>query len=132
MRGFIVAAGLAVLATACSEAKQETPPPAQRSESAQTAVTGLCEAESLASGGGRDEARAVYEQESKSYLEDLATQTRDQDPSLAAELLEAKRQVERALQAGDPELVTGLLGQLRAVVESALAKLGMANVGCFK
>ena len=48
-------------------------------------------------------------------------------------MLEAKQQVERALQAGaDPELLADLIGRLRAVVESALASMGMANVGCFK
>ena len=48
-------------------------------------------------------------------------------------MLEAKQQVERALQAGgDAELLTDLIGRLRVVVETALASMGMANVGCFK
>jgi hypothetical protein len=87
----------------------------------------------LASGGGLDEARQVFQDQSHAYLHQLAAELQEQDRSLAAELLEAKQQVERALQAGgDAELLTDLISRLRVVVETALASMGMANVGCFK
>ncbi|HZA27503.1 MAG TPA: hypothetical protein VE915_07655 [Actinomycetota bacterium] len=133
MRRLIVAVGLTVLATACTGTGQKTDSTAQGSSSPQAAVTGLCEAQSLASGGGLDEARQVFQDQSHAYLHQLAAELQERDRSLAAELLEAKQQVERALQAGaDPELLADLIGRLRAVVESALASMGMANVGCFK
>ena len=80
-----------------------------------------------------DEARRVFQDQSHAYLHQLAAELQERDRSLAAELLEAKQQVERAFQAeGDPELMTDLITRLRQVVEAGLASMGMANVGCFK
>ena len=80
-----------------------------------------------------DEARSVFQDQSHAYLHQLAAELQESDRSLAAELLEAKQQVERAFQAeGDPELMTDLISRLRQVVEAGLASMGMANVGCFK
>jgi hypothetical protein len=128
-----VAISLVVLASACTGTDQKADSPAPRSRGPQAAVTGLCEAQSLASGGGLDEARQVFQDESHAYLHQLAAELQERDRSLAAELLEAKQQVERALQAGgDAELLSDLISRLRVVVEAALASMGMANVGCFK
>ena len=133
MRRLGVAISLVVLASACTGTDQKADSPARGSRGPQAAVTGLCEAQSLASGGGLDEARQVFQDESHAYLHQLAADLQERDRSLAAELLEAKQQVERALQAGgDAELLTDLIGRLRMVVETALASMGMANVGCFK
>lgn len=132
-RSLIVAIGLMVLASACTETDREADSTTRGSRGPQAAVTGLCEAQSLASGGGVEEARQVFEDQSHAYLHQLAAELQESDRSLAAELLEAKQQVERAFQAeGDPELLTDLIVQLREVVEAALASMGMANVGCFK
>ena len=133
MRRLSVAISLVVLASACTGTDQSADSPARRSLDPQAAVTGLCEAQSLASGGGLDQARQVFQDQSHAYLHQLAAELQERDRSLAAELLEAKQQVERALQArGDAELLTDLISRLRVVVETALASMGMANVGCFK
>lgn len=132
-RRLIVAIGLVALVSACTGTDREADSTAQGSRGPQAAVTGLCEAQSLASGGGLDEARQVFQDESHAYLHQLAGELQERDRSLAAELLEAKQQVERAFQAeGDPELMTDLIVRLRAVAEAALASMGMASVGCFK
>jgi hypothetical protein len=132
-RRLIVAIGLIVVASGCSGTDREADSTGQGSRGPQAAITGLCEAQSLASGGGVGEARQVFQDESHAYLHQLATELQESDRSLAAELLEAKQQVERAFQAeGDPELLTDLITKLRQVVEAGLASIGMANVGCFK
>ena len=132
-RLLIVAIGLLALAFGCTRTDREADSTVQGSRGPQAAVTGLCEAQSAASGGGVDEARQVFQDQSHAYLHQLAAELRERDRSLAADLLEAKQQVERAFQAeGDPELLTDLIVRLRAVVETALASMGMANVGCFK
>jgi hypothetical protein len=133
VRRLSIAISLVVLASACTGTDQEADSPARRSRGPQAAVTGLCEAQSFASGGGLDEARQVFQDQSHAYLHQLAAELQERDRSLAADLLEAKQQVERALQAGgDAELLTDLISRLRVVVETALASMGMANVGCFK
>jgi hypothetical protein len=133
IRRVIAAFALICLAAGCTQADKEADSTAQGSSDPQVAVTGLCEAQSLASGGGLEESRQVFQDQSHAYLHQLAAELQERDRSLAAELLEAKQQVERAFQAeADPELLTDLIVQLREVVEAALASMGMAKVGCFK
>lgn len=127
-----VAAAVTLLASACGGSGEKRPSESQGSRP-QVAVQGLCEAEVLASGGQPDEARRVFQDQSHAYLHELAAQLQERDRALAAQLLETKQQVEGALQGGaNPEILPGLIGGLRAVVESALASMGVANVGCFK
>jgi hypothetical protein len=128
----VVAVAVTVLAAACtgSDEKGSSPPQAA---GPQVAVEGLCEAETLASGGELGEARRVFLDQSHAYLHELAAQLQERDRALAAQLLEAKQEVERVLQgAAPPEILAGRIGGLRAVVESALVVIGLTNVGCFK
>lgn len=79
------------------------------------------------------EARRVFLDQSHAYLHELAAKLQERDRALAAQLLEAKQEVERVLQgAAPPEILAGRIGGLRAVVESALVVIGLTNVGCFK
>lgn len=131
MRVLVVAAAVAMLAAACGG--DDEPSTTSRGTRPQVAVEGLCEGEALAGQGQLDQARTVFQDQSHAYLHELAGQLQERDRALAAQLLEAKQQVERSLEGGvDPEILAGLIGALRAVVESALATMGRANVGCFK
>lgn len=126
-----MAVAVTVLA-ACtgSDGKGSSPPQAS---SPQVAVEGLCEAETLAAGGLQSEARRVFQNQSHAYLHELAAQLEERDRVLAGQLLEAKQEVEVALQGGsDPETLALRIGALRAVVESAVTVVGLQNVGCFK
>jgi hypothetical protein len=79
------------------------------------------------------EARRVFQDQSHAYLHELAAQLQERDRALAAQLLEAKQRVESGLQGGaNPEILASQIGGLRAVVESAVAAVGLKNVGCFK
>jgi hypothetical protein len=128
-----VVLAVAILAVSCTQGEEKRPPRVQGSQDPQAAVEGLCEAETLASGGLVGEARRVFQNQSHAYLHELAAQLQDRDRSLAAELLQAKQRVESSLQGGaNPELVASLIGGLRAVVESSVAAVGLKNVGCFK
>jgi hypothetical protein len=131
VRVVVVAAAVTMLAAAC--ARDDEPSTTSRGSRPQVAVEGLCKAEALAAQGQQDEARKVFQDQSHAYLHELAAQLQERNRALAAQLLEAKQQVERSLEGGvDPEILAGLIGALRAVVESALATMGRANVGCFK
>jgi len=132
MRRVIVALGVVVLAASCTGTEEKPAPTAGQSRT-QVAVEGLCEAETLAAGGLQDEAQQVFQDQSHAYLHELAAQLQERDRALAGQLLEAKQEVEVALQEmSDPETLAIRIGALRAVVESAVAVMGLTNVGCFK
>ena len=133
MRRLIVAVGIVVLAASCTGSEEKRAPTAAQSREPQVAIEGLCEAETLAAGGLQSEARRVFQNRSHTYLHELAAQLEERDRVLAGQLLEAKQEVEVALQEGsDPETLALRIGALRAVVESAVAVVGLKNVGCFK
>jgi hypothetical protein len=133
VRRLIVAVGIVVLAASCTGNEEKRAPTAAQSREPQVAIEGLCEAETLAAGGLQSEARGVFQNQSHAYLHELAAQLEERDRVLAGQLLEAKQEVEVALQKGsDPETLALRIGALRAVVESAVAVVGLTNVGCFK
>lgn len=133
MRCSIVAVGIVVLAASCTGSEEKRAPTAAQSRGPQAAVEGLCEAETLAAGGLQSEARRVFQNQSHAYLHELAAQLEQRDRVLAGQLLEAKQEVEVALQGGsDPETLALRIGALRAVAESAVTVVGLKNVGCFK
>jgi hypothetical protein len=124
---------VAILATSCTGSGEKRASTVPGSRGPQAAVQGLCEAETLASGGLVGEARRVFQDQSHAYLHELAAQLQERDRALAAQLLEAKQRVESGLQGGaNPEILASQIGGLRAVVESAVAAVGLKNVGCFK
>lgn len=133
MRRVIVALVVVVLAASCTGSEEKPAPTAGQSRRPQVAIEGLCEAETLAAGGLQEEAQQVFQDQSHAYLHELAAQLQDRDRELAGQLLEAKQEVEVALQEmSDPETLAFRIGELRAVVESAVAVVGLTNVGCFK
>lgn len=133
MRRLIVAVGIVVLAASCTGNEEKRAPTAAQSREPQVAIEGLCEAETLAAGGLQDEAQQVFQDQSHAYLHELAAQLQERDRALAGQLLEAKQEVEVALdEMSDPETLAIRIGALRAVVESAVAVVGLTNVGCFK
>lgn len=133
MRCLIVGVGIVVLAASCTGSEEKRVPTAAQSSGPQVAIEGLCEAETLAAGGLQSEARRVFQNQSHAYLHELAAQLEERDRVLAGELLEAKQEVEVALQKGsDPETLSLRIGALRAVMESAVPVVGLTNVGCFK
>lgn len=133
MRRLIVAVGIVVLAASCTGSEEKRAPTAAQSSGPQVAIEGLCEAETLAAGGLQSEAQRVFQDQSHAYLHELAAQLQEQDRVLAGQLLKAKQEVEVALQErSDPETLALRIGALRAVVESAVAVVGLTNVGCFK
>jgi hypothetical protein len=133
VRSVIVAVGIAVVAASCTGSDEKPAPTGGQSRGPQAAVEGLCEAETLAAGGLQDEAQQVFQDQSHAYLHELAAQLQERDRDLAGQLLEAKQEVEVALlEMSDPETLAIRIGALRAIVESAVAVLGLTNVGCFK
>jgi hypothetical protein len=133
VRRLIVAVGVVAFATSCTGSEEKRPSTTDQSRGPQVAVEGLCEAETLASGGLLSEARRVFQDQSHAYLHTLAAQLQERDRALAAQLLETKQEVESSLQgAANPEVLSVQIGGLRAVVESAVAVVGLTNVGCFK
>jgi hypothetical protein len=129
----IIAVGILVLTASCTGNEEKPAPTAGQSRGPQAAVEGLCEAETLAAGGLQGEAQQVFQDQSHAYLHELAAQLQERDRDLAGQLLEAKQEVEVALlERSDPETLAIRIGALRAVVESAVAVVGLTNVGCFK
>jgi hypothetical protein len=133
VRRVAAAVAIAVLAASCTGDEKEPAATGQGSRGPQAAVEGLCEAETLAAGGLQQEARELFQDRSHGYLHELAAELQESDRDLAGRLLEAKQEVEVALQEmSDPETLATRIGALRAVVESALPVVGVDNVGCFK
>jgi hypothetical protein len=108
-----------VLAGACTE----QPPPPKGPQRLQTASQGLCDAVVFASEGRLRDAASVFDAETHDYLHELARMLQEVDSAAAADLLEAKEQVESVLDIGaDPLAAQELLVRLqRAVRDAALA-----------
>jgi hypothetical protein len=120
---------VALAAPACTDDAAPASPPENRR--LQTASQGLCDAQILASEGRIRDAASVFQADTHAYLHDLARRLREVDPETAAELLEAKQRVERALaEGGDPPETQDLLLRLQRALGDAAAAVDLPAPLC--
>lgn len=122
LRMRVTTAVLLAVLVACSDASGQE---GDREARLRRASQGLCDAQVHAFEANVRRAAEVFDAESHAFLHELAADLEDVDRAAAADLLEAKQRVERALQ--DPagshpqEVVTLITGLQRALADAAEA-----------
>lgn len=99
----------------------------------QRASQGLCDAQVHAFEANVRRAAAVFNAESHAYLHELAADLEDTDRAAAANLLEAKQRVERALEdatRSDPQEVILLIAALQRALGQAAEAAGLPAPLC--
>lgn len=128
MWGAAALTALALLLAACgSDAAGESRGGGTVQDRLDTAVAGLCEAESLARTGDVAGAGRAFDDRAHQFLHELAPEVQQQDPAAAAALLEAKNRVETALRearAGQPDAAA--LANLLDALNGSLARAAEA------
>lgn len=121
----VILAGFVALAVTAGDGSDD-----EASPSAATAVHGgLCRALQAAEAGDREAARAAFFDRSHDGLHDLAARAAEIDRSLAADLLEAKHQVEAHLDGHeDGSDLAPDVRALAAVTASATERVDGADV----
>jgi len=127
MRITTMALVLALAAVACSDEV------GGREARLQRASQGLCDAQVHAFEANVRRAAAVFDAESHAFLHELAADLEDIDRAAAANLLEAKQRVERALVdpiRSDPQEVILLLAGLQRALGEAAEATGLPAPLC--
>jgi hypothetical protein len=120
---------VALAGASCTDAPAPAAP--EENRQLQTASQGLCDAQVLTSEGRIREAASVFQADTHDYLHELARRLQDVDPASAAELLEAKQRVERALaESRDPPGTQDLLVRLQRALGDAAAEVDLPAPLC--
>ncbi len=93
------------------------------------AVRALCRARD-ASARNMSQARAIFFDAAHDPLHDIAGSVTDEDPGIAARLLEAKQQIESDLEESAPKDVEPHFETLIEASNQALGRLGLQEVSC--
>jgi hypothetical protein len=130
LRMRVTTAVLLAALVACSDASGQE---GDREARLRRASQGLCDAQVHAFEANVRRAAEVFDAESHAFLHELAADLEDVDRAAAADLLEAKQRVERALQdsaRSDPQEVVTLIAGLQRTLADAAEAAGLPTPLC--